>query len=229
MSALLNPFTNRRTILAGNVTHNLAETWSIGWKRINISSLSPLLGNAKPTLKPRRGSSRLFVRWSKCVPSDSGTKRVGPDQVDESYISRNKAVAGADSGADSGGGGSMPLHSGGERKYNSRPRKCSMHDTVGELRSVPQHTSTGLRVQHFQGNPTLQQSGLSGIRQVPSASSLLPSSTIGPQVLVAPLPVVFPIMPTLVFQQSYNVFSIDRRSILVSVPLAQDSTSRFHR
>mmetsp|Transcript_12819 Transcript_12819/g.27137 ORF Transcript_12819/g.27137 Transcript_12819/m.27137 type:complete len:1009 (+) Transcript_12819:43-3069(+) len=110
---------------------------------------------------------------------DSGPTKAGPEIVDESYISHNKAKGDTDSGADSGGGGSTQKQE-GEQKIQTGHESVSMHDTVGELRSVPQHTITGLRGQNFQGNPNLQQSGLSGIRQVPSSSSLLPSSSIGP-------------------------------------------------
>ena len=111
----------------------------------------------------------------------SDPKKVGPEQLDEAHISHIETKAGADSGADSGGGGSMQLH-GGDQIKSVEQDGASMRDTIGELRSpAPQHSSTRPRGVNFQGNASLQQPGFSGIRQVPSETSLLPSMTVGPQ------------------------------------------------
>jgi len=116
----------------------------------------------------------------------------GPEQVQESYISPSPSHAGAgaaftgsivpqnaDSGADSGGGGSAPLHSESQRDNPKEERSAtlssSMHDTVGELPPTAAH-HTGPRF----GNTSLQHSGLGSIRTVPSTSSLFPSGTLGP-------------------------------------------------
>mmetsp|Transcript_22650 Transcript_22650/g.65201 ORF Transcript_22650/g.65201 Transcript_22650/m.65201 type:complete len:1025 (+) Transcript_22650:63-3137(+) len=116
----------------------------------------------------------------------------GPERLQESYIGPSPPHAGAgaaftgisvpqnaDSGADSGGGGSAPLHSESQREVPNEAARCttpssSMHDTVGELPPTPaQHMGPRF------GNTSLQHSGLGSIRTVPSTSSLFPSGTLG--------------------------------------------------
>jgi len=115
----------------------------------------------------------------------------GLNQLQESYIgpvqaraSTDEAHTGsnipqnADSGADSGGGGSAPLHSESYRAVSDEQRNTpssSMHDTVGELPPTSaQHMGSRF------ANTSLQHSGLNSIRTVPSTSALFPSGNLGP-------------------------------------------------